>query len=110
MGRGWWKIPAQKPRERECQRQLDVDLEVTLTSLSVVSHSLQQSQLCCPPHLQVGPSWDLFCGQPAFPVGRREQQSWGGVVRSGNGGIVVGWLLCLVPVLAPDVVQENTRL
>jgi len=35
---------------------LDVDLKVTLTSLCVVSGSLQQSQLYCPPNLQVGPS------------------------------------------------------
>lgn len=29
--------------------------------------------------------------------------------RSGKGRIVVGWLLCLMPPLAPDVAQENTR-
>lgn len=37
----------------------DVDLEVTLT-VCVVSGSLHQSHLCCPPDLQVEPSEVLF--------------------------------------------------
>ncbi|KAI1231912.1 hypothetical protein IHE44_0007554, partial [Lamprotornis superbus] len=40
----------------------------------VITHACSKASYA--PHLQVGPSWDLFGGQPAIPVGRREQQGW----------------------------------
>lgn len=90
---------------------LDVDLEVTLTSLSVLflaacSKASYIALLIC----KLGPPRTCFEASLPFPVGSREKQRWGGVVRSGNGGIVVGWLLCLELVLAPDVVQGSTGL
>lgn len=59
---------------------------------------------------KLGPLRTCFEASLPFPVGSREKQSRGGVVRSGNVGIVVGWLLWPEPVLAPHTVQESTGL
>lgn len=59
---------------------------------------------------KLGPPKTCSEASLSFPVGSREKQSWEGAVRSGNGGTVVGWLLCPEPVLAPDMVQGSTGL
>lgn len=104
MGRGWWKIPAKKSKRKRTATWCWPwsHLKQSVLFLTACSKASYVALLIC----KLGPPGTCFGASLPFPWAGGSSRAG----RSGNGGIAVGWLLCLMPVLAPECFRRAAGL